>query len=115
MKTERQGRTEKGCPAVLHPLGCLPQHPTDHLILLVRRVPGHPGASGDGLTTGHIGAELHIHPDLLSGVGVDTFGVLGAVWPGGGVTAREQMVIDLGTTPGARLSLSPQHRLEVFD
>lgn len=110
MKTERQGRTEKGCPAVLLPLGCLPQHPTDHLILLVRRVPGHPGASGDGLTTGHIGAELHIHPDLLlSGVGVDTFGVLGAVWPGGGVTAREQMVIDLGDASSTRLPGLSQH------
>ena len=28
-------------------------------------MPGHPGASGDGPVAGHIGVELHIHPDLL--------------------------------------------------
>ena len=37
----------------------------------------------------------------LPGVGVDAFGVLCAVRPGGGVTALEQVVVDLGNTPRA--------------
>ena len=45
------------------------QHPTDLLIPLRRRVPRHPGASGDGPVAGHIGVELHVHPDLLLGFG----------------------------------------------
>ena len=37
----------------------------------------------------------------LPSVGVDAFGVLGAVRPGGGVAAFEQVVVDLGDAPGA--------------
>ena len=48
-------------------------------------------------------------------MGVDAFGVFGAVRPGGGVAAFEQVVIDLSDAPGARLSGLSQHRLEVFD
>ena len=50
---------------------------------------------------------------LLPGVGVDAFGVLCAVRPGGRVTALKQLVIDLGDAPGAGLSGLSQHRLEV--
>ena len=113
-----------------------PQHPTHHLIPLGRCMSGYPGASGDGPVAGHVGVELHVHPDLLLGfgelirrsnapcmvpqglplrvhlldqhlqlrlafllgMGVDAFGVLGAVRPGGGVAAFEQVVIDLGDT-----------------
>ena len=129
----------------------LSQHPPHHLIPFRRRMPGHPGAFGDGSVAGHIGVEFHVRPDLLLGlgelvrwsdapclvpqglplrvhllnqhlqlrlallpsVGVDAFRVLGAVRPGGGVAAFKQVVIDLGNTPGARLSLSSQHWLEV--
>ena len=47
-------------------------------------------------------------------MGVDTFGVLGAVRLGGGVAPLEQVVIDLGDAPGAGLPGLSQHRLEVF-
>ena len=50
---------------------------------------------------------------LFTGMGVDTFGVLGAVRPSGGVTALKQVVIDLGNTPSAGLPGLSQHRLEV--
>ena len=52
---------------------------------------------------------------LLPGVGVDAFGVLGAVRPGGGVAALEQVVIDLSDAPGAGPPGLSQHRLEIFD
>ena len=39
--------------------------------------------------------------------------MLGAVRPGGGVAAFEQVVIDLGDAPGAGLPGFSQHRLEV--
>ena len=57
--------------------------------------------------------RLQLRLALLPSVGVDAFRVLGAVRPGGGVAAFKQVVIDLGNTPGARLSLSSQHWLEV--
>ena len=46
-----------------------PQHPPYHLIPLGRRMPRHPGASGDGPVTGHVGMELHVRPDLLLRLG----------------------------------------------
>ena len=57
--------------------------------------------------------HLQFRLALLPSVGVDAFGVFGAVRPGGGVTALKQVVIDLGDTPGAGLSLSSQYWLEV--
>ena len=59
--------------------------------------------------------HLQLRLARLPGVGVDAFGMLGAVRPGGGVAALEQVAIDLGDASGARLSLSPQYRLEIFD
>ena len=100
-------------------IGMEPQILPDLLLLLGklirRRDPTH-------LIQEQLSLRLHF-PDerfqlrlaLLPGVGVDAFGMLCAVRPGGGVASLKQMVIDLGNTPGARLSLSPQHRLEVFD
>ena len=49
----------------------------------------------------------------LPGVGVDAFGMLGAVRPGGGVAAFKQVVIDLRDAPSAGLPGFSQHRLEV--
>ena len=51
---------------------------------------------------------------LLPGVGVDAFGVLCAVRPGGGVAPFEQVVIDLRDAPGAGLPGLSLHRPEVF-
>ena len=51
---------------------------------------------------------------LLPGLGIDIFAVPRTVRPHWGVAAFEQVVIDLGNTPGARLPFLPQHRLEVF-
>ena len=45
--------------------------------------------------------HLQLRLARLPGVGVDAFGMLGAVRPGGGVTALEQVVVDLGNTPRA--------------
>ena len=45
--------------------------------------------------------HLQFRLALLPGVGVDAFGVLDAIRPGGGVAAFEQVVVDLGNTPGA--------------
>ena len=101
-------------------------------------MPCYPGTFGDGPIAGHIGVELHVHPDLplgfrelirrgdapclvpqglplrvylldqhlqlclafLPGVGVDAFGMLGAVRPSGGVAAFEPVVIDPSDAPG---------------
>ena len=57
--------------------------------------------------------HLQFRLALLPSVGVDAFGMLGAVRPGGGVAAFEQVVIDLGDAPGAGLPGFSQHRLEV--
>ena len=57
--------------------------------------------------------HLQFRLALLPGVGVDAFGVLGAVRPGGGVAPLKQVVIDLGDAPGAGLPGLSQHRLEV--
>ena len=48
-------------------------------------------------------------------MGVDAFGVLGTIRPGGGVASLKQVVIDLGDAPGAGLPGLSQHRLEIFD
>ena len=47
--------------------------------------------------------HLQFRLAFLPGVGVDAFGVLCAVRPGGGVTALKQVVVDLGDAPGAGL------------
>ena len=52
---------------------------------------------------------------LLPGVGVDAFGVLGAVRPGGRVAALEEVVVDLGDAAGSGLSGAPHDRLEVSE
>ena len=50
---------------------------------------------------------------LFTGMGVDTFGVLGAVRPGGWVAALEEVVIDLSNSAGSRLSGASHDWLEV--
>ena len=57
--------------------------------------------------------RLQLRLTLVPGVGVDAFGMLGAVRPGGRVAAFEQVVIDLRDAPGAGLPGLSQHRLEV--
>ena len=94
-------------------IGMEPQILPDLLLLLGklirRRDPTH-------LIQEQLSLRLHF-PDerfqlrlaLLPGVGVDAFGVFGAVRPGGGVTAREQMVIDLGDASSTGLPGLSQH------
>ena len=48
-------------------------------------------------------------------MGVDTFGVLRAVRPGGRVAALEEVVVDLSNAAGPRLSGAPHDRLEVSE
>lgn len=83
--------------------------------LIRRDDPMHPVQDGLSLRVHLLDQHLQFFLALFTGVGIDAFGMLRAVRPGGGVASLKQMVIDLGNTPGARLSLSPQHRLEVFD
>ena len=52
---------------------------------------------------------------LFTGMGVDTFGVLRAVRPGGRVAALEEGVVDLSNAAGPRLSGAPHDRLEVSE
>ena len=52
---------------------------------------------------------------FLTGMGVDTFGVLRAVRPGGRVAALEEVVVDLSNAAGPRLSGAPHDRLEVSE
>ena len=81
--------------------------------LIRRDNPMHPVQDGLPFRVHLLDQYLQFCLTLLTGMSVDTFGMLGAIRPGRGVTALKQMVIDLGDAPGARLSLSSLHRLEV--
>lgn len=56
---------------------------------------------------------LQLFLALLAGVGVDAFGMLGAIWPGGGVAAFEEVIVELVDAAGAGLSDAPHDWLEV--
>lgn len=57
--------------------------------------------------------HLQLLLTLFTGMSIDAFGVLGAIWPGGRVAALEEVVVDLGDAASSRLAGAPHNRLEV--
>ena len=81
--------------------------------LIGRDDPMHPVQDGLSLCVHLLDQYLQLCLALLPGVGVDAFGMLGAVRPSGGVTALKQVVVDLGDAPGAGLPGLSQHWPEI--
>ena len=59
--------------------------------------------------------HLQLLLTFLTGMGVDAFGVLGAVRPGGRVTALKEVVAEFCDAAGSRLAGAPHDRLEVSE
>lgn len=57
--------------------------------------------------------HLQLLLTFLTGMGVDAFGVLGAVRPGGRVAPLKEVVVDLSDAARSRLAGTPHNRLEV--
>ena len=81
--------------------------------LLRRRDPPQPVLDGLPLCVQLLDEHRQLLLTLLAGVGVDAFGVLGAVRPGGRVAALEEVVVEFRDAAGARLTGTPHDRLEV--
>ena len=73
----------------------------------------HPVQDGLSLCVHLLDQHLQLCLALLPGVGVDAFGMLRAVRPGGGVAALEEVVIEFIDAAGARFSYAPHDWLEV--
>ena len=78
-----------------------------------RRDPTHPVLDGLPLCIHLLDEHLQLLLALLTGMGVDAFGVLGAVRPGGRVAPLKEMAVEFRDAPGSRLSGAPGHRLKV--
>lgn len=81
--------------------------------LIRRDDPMHPVQDGLSLRVHLPDQHLQLCLALLPGVGVDTFGMLCTVRPGGGVATLEEVVIELVDASSAGLSDAPHDRLEV--
>ena len=81
--------------------------------LIGRDDPMHPVQDGLSLCVHLLDQYLQLFLALLAGVGVDAFGMLGAIWPGGGVAAFEEVIVELVDAAGAGLSDAPHDWLEV--
>ena len=57
--------------------------------------------------------HLQLLLTLFTGMGVDAFGMLGTVRPGGRVAALKEVVVDLGDAASSRFAGAPHNRLEI--
>ena len=78
-----------------------------------RRDPTHPVLDGFPLRIHLLDKYLQLFLALLPGVGVDAFGVFGAVRPSGRVAPLKEMVVELRDAAGSGFSGAPGHRLEI--
>ena len=81
--------------------------------LIRRDDPMHPVQDGLSLRIHLLNQYLQLCLALLAGVGIDAFGMLRAVRPGGGVASLKEVVIEFVDAAGAGLSDAPHNRLEV--
>lgn len=81
--------------------------------LIGRDDPMHPVQDGLSLCVHLLDQHFQLCLAFLAGVGVDAFGMLRAVRPGGGVAPLEEVVIEFVDAAGAGLSDAPHDRLEV--
>ena len=75
--------------------------------------PSQPVLDGLPLRVQLLNEHRQLFLALLTGVGIDAFGVFGAIRPGGRVAALEEVVVEFRDAAGARLTGAPHNRLEV--
>ena len=81
--------------------------------LIGRDDPMHPVQDGLPFRVHLLDQYLQFCLTLLTGMSVDTFGMLGAIRPGGGVASLKEVVIEFIDAAGSGLSNAPHDRLKV--